>query len=139
MKNLKTFHAQALVEFALIIPLFLFMVTFLIDMGRAVISYTEITNAAREGTRFAVVHPHETTDDQDAIIAEALSYISLMDPDDLVVTFSVDEDTDIVTMTITYSYVPVTPGLSLLLAPKETIDLMASSSSSIVPLYMEED
>jgi len=43
---------QALVEFALVIPVMLLMLAIAIDFGRLFFSYIEITNAAREGAAF---------------------------------------------------------------------------------------
>ncbi len=48
--------AQALVEFALILPLFLLVVTGLFDVARAVWQENTLAYATREGTRFAIVH-----------------------------------------------------------------------------------
>jgi Flp pilus assembly protein TadG len=47
---------QSLVEFALIIPLFLLLVMAVFDIGRFVIAQSALTNAAREGTRLAIVN-----------------------------------------------------------------------------------
>lgn len=47
---------QSLVEFALVIPLFLVFVFAIFDLGRAVFTYNSITNAAREGARLAIVN-----------------------------------------------------------------------------------
>ena len=49
-------RGQALVEFALVFPVFLLLLFGLIDIGRAVFAYNEITNAAREGARLAIVN-----------------------------------------------------------------------------------
>jgi Flp pilus assembly protein TadG len=49
-------RGQALVEFALIIPIFLLLLVALFDVGRAVYSYNTLTNAAREGARLAIVN-----------------------------------------------------------------------------------
>ena len=49
-------RGQALVEFALVFPIFLLAMFGLFDIGRAVFAYNEITNAAREGTRMAIVN-----------------------------------------------------------------------------------
>lgn len=49
-------RGQALVEFALVIPIFLLLLVSLFDLGRAVFSYNTLTNAAREGARFAIVN-----------------------------------------------------------------------------------
>ena len=52
---------QALVEFALMIPIFLFLIVALFDMGRAVFAYNTLTNAAREGARMAIVNQDKAT------------------------------------------------------------------------------
>jgi len=47
---------QALVEFALVLPIVLLLLMGLFDLGRAVFLANSLTNAAREGARFAIVH-----------------------------------------------------------------------------------
>jgi hypothetical protein len=47
---------QSLVEFALILPLLLLIITGLFDLGRAVWQENTLAYAAREGTRYAIVH-----------------------------------------------------------------------------------
>jgi Flp pilus assembly protein TadG len=49
-------RGQALVEFALIIPIFLLILLAIFDLGRGVFAYTSVTNAAREGARLAIVN-----------------------------------------------------------------------------------
>jgi Flp pilus assembly protein TadG len=49
-------RAQALVEFALVLPIFLLLVTGIFDVGRAVWQENTLAYAAREGTRYAIVH-----------------------------------------------------------------------------------
>jgi hypothetical protein len=49
-------RAQALVEFALVMPVFLLLVTGIFDAGRAVWQENTLAYAAREGTRYAIVH-----------------------------------------------------------------------------------
>ena len=48
--------AQSLVEFALTLPLFLLLVTGIFDVARAVWQENSLAYAAREGTRYAIVH-----------------------------------------------------------------------------------
>ena len=48
-------RGQALVEFALVVPLFVIVLLGLFDLGRAVFYYTTIANASREATRLAIV------------------------------------------------------------------------------------
>jgi TadE-like protein len=47
---------QALVETALILPLFLTLLLGIVDMGRAVWATTSLASAAREAARYAIVH-----------------------------------------------------------------------------------
>jgi Flp pilus assembly protein TadG len=53
-------RGQGLVEFALVLPLFLILVMGIMDLGLAVFSYNSITNAAREGARLAIVNQDST-------------------------------------------------------------------------------
>ena len=65
MSNLRRFfrdqnseeqRGQSLVEFALLLPLMLLIITGLFDVARAVWEENTLAYAAREGTRFAIVH-----------------------------------------------------------------------------------
>lgn len=51
---------QALVEFALIAPLFFLLLFSLIEFGRAVYTIQMLNNAAREGARYAIVSGAES-------------------------------------------------------------------------------
>jgi hypothetical protein len=53
----KRTSGQTLVEFALLLPLLLVLVMALFDIGRAILYYSVLNTAAREGTRFAIVQP----------------------------------------------------------------------------------
>jgi Flp pilus assembly protein TadG len=46
---------QTLVEFALIVPIFILMMVGIFDVGRAVYAYSTINNAAHEAVRLAIV------------------------------------------------------------------------------------
>ena len=48
---------QSLIEFALLLPLFLFLVMGLFEIGRAVLYFSVLNTAVREGTRVAIVQP----------------------------------------------------------------------------------
>jgi len=47
---------QALVEFALVLPLFLTLVIAIFDIGRVIWARNSLESAAREGARYAIVH-----------------------------------------------------------------------------------
>ena len=49
-------RGQALAEFALVIPLFLLLALALVDFARGIFIYSVISDAAREGARYAAVH-----------------------------------------------------------------------------------
>jgi len=51
----RTERAQSLVEFALVLPILLILVFGIIDFGMGIRSYISLTNATREGARFAAV------------------------------------------------------------------------------------
>lgn len=48
--------AQALVEFALVLPVLLLVILGILDLARAVSQENTLAFAAREGTRYAIVH-----------------------------------------------------------------------------------
>jgi Flp pilus assembly protein TadG len=53
-------RGQALVEFALIAPLFFLLLFGIIEAGRFVFYYEILNNATREGARYAIVHSGPT-------------------------------------------------------------------------------
>jgi Flp pilus assembly protein TadG len=53
--------AQSLVEFALVLPLMLLIVTGLFDVSRAIWQENTLAYAAREATRYAIVHGSKST------------------------------------------------------------------------------
>lgn len=54
-------RGQTLVEFALVLPIFILLMFGLFDLGRAVYAYNTISNAARSGARTAIVNQTEAT------------------------------------------------------------------------------
>ena len=66
-------RGQSLVEFSLVIPIFLLIAISCVDLGRAVFAYTSVTNAAREGARLAIVNQDTTLITQRAIGQTAIA------------------------------------------------------------------
>ncbi len=56
MRFARSDRGQSLVEFALVLPLVLLIVTGLLDLARAVWQENTLAFAAREATRYAIVH-----------------------------------------------------------------------------------
>jgi Flp pilus assembly protein TadG len=57
----KTSRGQALLEFALIGSVFLLLIFGVMELGHAYFTYSSLTNAVREGARFAIVNPNNTS------------------------------------------------------------------------------
>src|SRR5919197_2052805 len=70
-------RGQSLIEFALLLPIMLLIITGLIDLARAVWEENTLAYAAREGTRYLIVHgangnpPADPTDPSDPTTATA--------------------------------------------------------------------
>ncbi len=56
-------RGQSMVEFALILPLFVLIIIGVFDLGRAFFAFISISNAAREGARVYTFSPDITTID----------------------------------------------------------------------------
>ena len=54
-------RGQGLVEFALVLPIMLFLFMILFDFGRAVYAYSAVADAARQGVRSAIVNQTTAT------------------------------------------------------------------------------
>jgi hypothetical protein len=77
-------RGQSLVEMALVLPLLLLLLAGIIDFGRAYNNYIIITNAAREGARFASRFPCKEPRIIDAVGREATD--SGVPPESITVT-----------------------------------------------------
>ena len=78
-----THHGQSMVEFALLLPLFVLVIVGIFDLGRAFFAYIAISNGAREGARIYTFQPDKTTLDDItfAITTEVGSSASLIPVD----------------------------------------------------------
>jgi TadE-like protein len=117
-------RGQALVEFSLVIPIFLLLLMGIFDLGRAVFSYNTLTNAAREGARMAIVNQDKPT-----IIAHAKQQSAIVELNDPAVsvafyqiasdgTADLDDPCNLVAVgclaivSFEATYVPITPFIS---------------------------
>jgi Flp pilus assembly protein TadG len=128
---------QALAELALVIPIIIFMITTFLDMGRAIFSYSSLSNAVREGTRYAIVHDPDNAAEIESIVK---SYLSGMDPNDITVNSGIVTladtdgiDTDYINVTASYNFDPVTPGLAAILGGGGVIPMIAESQMVFTP------
>jgi Flp pilus assembly protein TadG len=135
---------QALVEFALVLPLITILLFGLIDLGLATFAYSSVTNAARTGARVASVNQTEfsITCDPSIVVRDPLNpklsaktcaanstgWLRLR-PDDVVVEYVAPVGSSVACggrlvnvgcsarVTVRYEYRFVTPLISSLLAP----------------------
>jgi Flp pilus assembly protein TadG len=52
-------RGQAVVEFAIVLPVMVLLLVFAIDFGRVLFSWIEVMNAAREGAAYAITNPND--------------------------------------------------------------------------------
>ena len=136
MKKKYKNSGQSLIEFALIVPIVIFALTVFIDLGRVVYSYSALSNAVREGTRYAVVHPVDTVAEQNVLIQLVKDAAPGLNPTNINVVLSLPTSPDfIITIHSNYSLSPVTPGLTLILGSGNLIVLNTQSSMQVAPLY----
>jgi len=68
--RLRSTRAQAVVEFAIIIPVFLFLLLMAVDFGRVFFTYVQVSNAAREAASYGAVQPNDTSGMQARAVQE---------------------------------------------------------------------
>lgn len=111
-------RGQSMVEFALVVPVFILLLVGLFDVGRAVYAYNTLNNAAREAGRLAIVDQFE-----DHVLDEAVDAASGVDVEraDITVAYElpaggacpyVGEDQIVkcvAVVTVPYTYAAATP------------------------------
>jgi Flp pilus assembly protein TadG len=119
---------QAMVEFALILPLLILLLCGIIDFGWIFGNQITMNNASREAARFmAINYDSDKTLEQNETVAEGImqARLSTMDDASLVVTLAVSGDT--VTVSAAYPLPILTPLLSTILGD-DTINIDSSTS-----------
>lgn len=122
-------RGQALVEFALILPILLILLLGLLDVGRAVAAYNSVSNAARSGARVAIVNQNVS------VITTAVEEEAFGLPQVNVLSdFNAESDAQcprigcLVEVTVSTLYTPATPFISSLVGE------ITVSSSSLMPM-----
>lgn len=123
-------QGQALVEFALVIPLLLLLLLGIIELGRMIFTYSMIIGAAREGARFGVATSEESFGfpkykDCDGIMSavKRIGYFAGVDDDNITINYI--DDTGIFSPTCPPS-TPVHLGDSIVVSAETVF-------SSVVP------
>ena len=104
-------QGTAIVELCLVIMAFFVLTLGLLDVGRAVFVYSSICSAAREATRYAIVHgeraatPATSTDIQDYVVEKLVGMSGVS----VTTTWTPDNSqASAVNVTIQYNFQPVT-------------------------------
>ena len=66
----KSRRGQSIVEFALILPVLMFILVIVADMARVVAARVAISNAAREGARYASMYPMDYNTTKNRVLLE---------------------------------------------------------------------
>lgn len=132
-------RGQSLVEFALVLPVFVLILFGLFDLGRAVYAYNTISNASRESARVAIVNQTNADVEGEAIkqavslgltdaavtpVYAAVGGASCGDPgagDPIAVGC-------LVSVTVEYDFVPATPVIGQLLEPYFALNPLSSTT-----------
>ncbi len=92
MKRARTERGQSLVEFSLAAMIFIVIILGVVEVGRAVWSYNTLASAAREGSRYAMVHGSSAAagsgpaGNDAKVQAAVMKYASALAPSGLTVT-----------------------------------------------------
>lgn len=99
-------RGQSLVETAVVVPILLLLIAAVIDFGRAFDTYIVLTNAAREGARFAsLANPLTESEIRDLVYDDVvgsgtnITDMSSFDKN----TITLEASTDVVTVTVPYT------------------------------------
>jgi len=119
---------QAMVEAALVIPLFIMILCGILDFGWIFSNQLMINNCSREGARYAVVRSSES-DMVSTVTAHVKQVSSLGSPDDINVTVSTTADGDI-NVTVQKDLAVLTP-LTGVFVKDQIIPLNSSTIMSV--------
>jgi len=97
-------RGQSAVEFALLVTVLLLFLMAILDLGRGLYAYTAITAAAQEGVRYALIHPGDGA----GVDAVVRSHAIGLDPARMTSALF-EPQPDIVSVTVTYDFVLITP------------------------------
>ncbi|HEY8765645.1 MAG TPA: TadE/TadG family type IV pilus assembly protein [Dehalococcoidia bacterium] len=105
-------RGQSMVEFALIVPLFLLLMFAIVDFGMGFYSWITVTNAAREGARIGAVGADSATITQKVkdTVGPSLNNSNLT----ISVSNAKGNPVDPVVVTVNYQYTLITPLSSLI-------------------------
>lgn len=125
---MRSSRGQELVEFAITLPLLIFLVMGIVDLGRGFYVYSVLYNSSREAARYGVIHPSPLENIQNKALQMAIGVIP--PPVVTVTVTTVNPTTKTVNVAVSYYFTPVTPLMSALL-PGGTVTLSTQSTMRV--------
>lgn len=120
---------QSLVELALTLPVLVLILVGVLDLGRLYMGYVALTNAAREGARYAIDHPTDTTGIQNQAVAEINGTgLPHLTASNISVSSGGTDSGNPITVTVSYPFPLVTP---FLFAGLQTVSINTSATMQI--------
>jgi len=117
-------RGQSAVEFALLVTVLLLFLMAILDLGRGLYAYTAITAAAQEGVRYALIHPGDGA----GVDAVVRSHAIGLDPARMTSALF-EPQPDIVSVTVTYDFVLITPLISDLVGSGGVLRLQVAAAT----------
>lgn len=129
--RLKDEHGQAMVEFALVLPILILLICIIMDLGWIFSNQITLNNACRESARYSSIHERDSTTNDDQ--ADALAVLrgaapTLASP---AITLT-NPDVNSVKVTATAS-VKLLTGVTSTLLGKSSITIHAESTMKLEP------
>jgi len=146
MRRVQADEGSTIIEFSLVAIMFIIVLLGVVELGRMVLVYTTMANAARAGARYAIVHGADRTGSgvdgpsgpgspctctQITTVVKNFASAGLLDTANLTVTVSYPNGSNAagkpVTVTVSYPYDPIIPYFSTILNKT-----MGSTSEGII-------
>ncbi len=122
---------QSLVEFAIILPVLLIILSGVLDLGRLYYAYVAVTDAAAEGASYAAIDPQDGQGIHDRA-QDASGGLVVLDPDAVSVSFPAGTGSGSpVTVEVTYDFELLTPFMNLIV-PGGILTLRAHAEEVIL-------
>ena len=122
--HLKKEDGQAMVEFALVLPIFILLLGGIIDFGWIFGNQIVANNACRDAARYSAVHYHEFTSDADVKTAAQARIVAVLPPGGTFTNITVGMTTPVIediNLSLSTDIKVLTPILSTILGSTYTI------------------
>jgi len=125
-KFIKNKKGQAMVETIFVLPLLFLLIFGIIEFGRIYFTYSILSNAAREGARYAAVHEPADYDDAIERMKNVASTLSLKDDD-----IEISDVGENVLAKVTYELEMITPIVGPMISDEGMFELHAQAEMRI--------